>query len=1077
MMSFVAVFGLVGVGVGAKGNGVLMAVSSWFDPGSAVVKTVQALGAVALVLSLVAGLGLLLLGAVRCWEVWKRRTVNRRAVISLVVVLTSWLLVYVSGALAFTVYRTTSWVLAGLAMAMFCAGIGLAVSGLGQMRRHPRWFNYGGGHAVAAIWAGAFPLALALLAAGGLAWVYRGDFGMLRLLAKGYYDSEAYGYRVKLSGGLWKRWPEEAGRIGGSEFAVLGMMEDQGLFVLPVWLGGQAKVDTGAVAEAVLAEVGRKPGEPRMRTVAAPGGGVPDERHFVIFIPREKSGISYRYRVAAHRGVGYLIGAWMDQRQGVSEELLDEQVMRVSLAGGEGLKIAEGSMKGGVADLHARLYRRMAAYLTRHGASTDAAKWASEAQKLDGGVAAPAEEVPGTGEALGRAIFALDAGEGRRALDVTGGILWAEPTNRVALAVKALALGETGQLSEGLRVIEAGIKAYGQDPALAAAADFLRARKAEDVGAVLDVAVDAVEVPRALFQVDEVPAGAEAVGAGYDWAVTGLRFRRGEPLVTTRYGRVRVLSEPGLSAFPAIVEAFDPRVELPHVNRAVVLDEKGGELRKIEPGKWRVEGKAGEGVARLMVDLGGLRVGNAVEWAVTFRRAAPALKVPFMSHCFSRSLPVRRSVLWVEGDFKSVAATSSSGVPKPVGQPRPHWIVENPPAEPAGEPLLPPGEVYLPHVWFGETSGGWPRLASEYLDLVGERVAPTEAVRGAARAATAGVDGTEAKVGVLARYVQGELEAVREGYGAGARLPGRAADALSAKRADSRGHAAALHALLAAEGIESSLALVCAGGLFHEGIPALEHFNRMLVFVPGLAQQFVDCYQKEGDPMGTLPAEVAARRALVLDPKQPRLIDVPASPAVAAIGLIRRARLAEKGEIVIDEEAEIRGAMPAILGERVGWRGGSEAFCRAFLAEAKGVDVRALEVSGGGKQGPIRIKIAAVLRPRGEGDARVPALLETLILDPGPVGARKGPAWIGSAVAIRARLEVSDEKGAVAIPVPDVRLVGRRLVGCAFADKSAFNYLVERVPGLLTAENMRRLAGESGEVIGAIEPRVVRAAP
>ena len=79
---------------------------------------------------------------------------------------------------------------------------------------------------------------------------------------------------------------------------------------------------------------------------------------------------------------------------------------------------------------------------------------------------------------------------------------------------------------------------------------------------------------------------------------------------------------------------------------------------------------------------------------------------------------------------------------------------------------------------------------------------------------------------------------------------------------------------------------------------------------------------------------------------------------------------------------------------------------------------------------------------------------------------------MGSAVAIRATLEVAGDAGPVAIPAPDVQLVGRRLVGCAFSGKEGFAYAVERIPGLLTGENLQRMASEVREGMEAIEPRI-----
>ncbi|HPA21068.1 MAG TPA: hypothetical protein PLU30_25195 [Verrucomicrobiae bacterium] len=1045
--------------------------SSWFDPGSATVKTVEALGLVALICTVVIGLSLLVLGGIRCWEASRRRTANRRAVLGLVVVLVGWLLVYVGSGLALTVYRVMFWPLVGVAVVLFCVGSGLGLSGMGQIRRHPKWFNYGHGHAVAAVWGGAAPIAAILVLLGAMVWVYRADWGMMRLVARGYYESEQFGYRVNLSGDLWKRWPEGAGRVGGAEFGVVGLMGDRGLFVLPVWLAGHRDVDMGAFAEALLAEVGHKPGEQRMETVLPPSDAVPDERQFSVFVQQDKGGIAYRYRVAVQGGVGYLIGAWIDQRQGASKERLDEEVMRVSLEGGDTGKASLAVDRAEVVTLHARLFRRMAGYLSRHNMAAEAKIWAGEAQKIDG-AAGDAIDIPSSGETLAKAIFALDVGSGSGALELAGAVLRDDPTNHVAMAVRALALGGIGKVGDGLREAAAGLKAAPADPTLAAAADFLRSLKSGDAGAVLGVAVDPVAVPVGLFKVEDPSEGGKAVGVGYDWSVSAIRFRRGEPLVVSRYGRVRMLSQAGAKSFPQIVEEFDSGAELPHLNKAVVLDEKGGEVAKIAVNSWHVEGDGRGGHARLVAGVPDLKPGQSVEWVVTFRGGAPSIRVPFWAHCFSRSLPVRRSVLWVDGDFRSVTASSSTGVPRPIGEPRPHWIVENPPARPASEPYLPPDEVYLPHVWFGEVGKDWRRLTTDYVSLLGQGRSHGDDLRGVAEKVASGSTAIEARVGALARFVQRELKPSREEYGTGKRVPGRPSSILAAHEGDSMGHAAVLHGLLGAAGIDSSLALVSEGGLFHEGIPSLDQFSRMLVFVPGIQQRFVDCCHREGDPMAGFPSRVAARRALVLDPKEPQLVDVPPSPIVATVTVVRRARVGDSGEVDVEEEAQFLGAVPTILAERIGWGAGSTALGKAYLAGAKGVDVKAIGVDGGDGQAPIRVRVSAVCRSRGDGGVRIPALVETLMLDPGSAADRRGPAWIGSPLIVEGRLDVTDRTGQVAVPAPGVRLAGRRLVGCAFSEKGGFAYSIERVPGLMSSENFQRMALEAREVIDAVEPRI-----
>lgn len=1053
------------LGCPAKRSGVFAASPGWFDPGSATVKTVQALGIVALICAVAIGLILMVLGGIRSWQAWVRRTVNRRGVLGLILVLAGWLLIYVAMALSLTLYRYLSLPFVGLALILFCAGIVMAVLGLGQIRRHPKWFNYGRGHAVAAIWGGTAPLIMTAVIAAAAVWTYRADLGMMRLMARGYHDSGSFGYRVNLSGSLWRTWREADGRLTGADFGVVGLMGNRGLFVLPVPLPERKGFDMDAVVEAMLGEVERKPGEPKLESVPAPAGAVADERQYEIFLQREKLGVAHRYRVAVDGGVAYLVGAWMDQRLGASRERLDDEVMRVFLGGGPRPR----SENSGGADgaLSARVFRRVAANLSRRGMSAEAAAWNAEAQRLDG-LAGTAVEAKGGADALPKAIFALDVGDGEKALELAGSAGAANSTNHAAVAVKALALAAVGKLSEGLRLAESSAAGAPDAIALGAAVDYLRSLKTKDVGSALNVPIEAVPVPNDLLKAEKQKGDGEAEGASYDWAITAMRFRRAEPLVTTRYGRVTILSEKGKKAFPAVIEDFDPNLELPHFHRAAVLDAGGREIAKIGPAALRVQAIENRR-ARFHATLPELQPGQAVEWAVTFRRNAPSMLVPFVSHCFSRNLPVRKSVLWVDGDFRSVTASSSTGVPRPMSQPRPHWVVPDPPARPASEPYLPPDEVYLPHVWFSEVRGDWQRVAIDYMALARERQRPDSNLAAIAEKIAAGADATEGKVAALSRLVQVQLRATPSRYGIGRRLPDRASEILAAREGDSVAHAALLNALLDAAGVNSSLALVCAGGLFHEGIPSLDQFNQMLVFVPGIPQQFVDCYQKERDPIGALPARLAARRALVLDAKEPKVLDVPSMPAVASIELKRRAHLGAE-DITIEEEARVSGAMPTILAERIGWADGSIASAKTFIGAAKGVEVKSLDVTPDTAKGITRIKISA--RARKQGLARIPALFETLMLELGPAADRRGPAWMGSPVVLNGSLEVSDDTGSITVVSSGAQLVGRRLAGCAFKEKQGYSYTLERVPGLMSGENFQRLAAEAREIIAAIEPQI-----
>jgi hypothetical protein len=103
-------------------------------------------------------------------------------------------------------------------------------------------------------------------------------------------------------------------------------------------------------------------------------------------------------------------------------------------------------------------------------------------------------------------------------------------------------------------------------------------------------------------------------------------------------------------------------------------------------------------------------------------------------------------------------------------------------------------------------------------------------------------------------------------------MPNSAAQTLRNKYGDCKDHALLLTQLLEAAGIEARLALVNTGSALRPGLPSLDQFNHMIVFVPSSKGGiFVDCTSKSADLTGGPPQGLATLQTLVLDPEKPRL--------------------------------------------------------------------------------------------------------------------------------------------------------------------------------------------------------------
>jgi hypothetical protein len=203
-------------------------------------------------------------------------------------------------------------------------------------------------------------------------------------------------------------------------------------------------------------------------------------------------------------------------------------------------------------------------------------------------------------------------------------------------------------------------------------------------------------------------------------------------------------------------------------------------------------------------------------------------------------------------------------------------------------------------VWLGNSSSSWEAVGRDYLQAVDKLLVPDKAAREAARK-------LERAPSALARFVQQEVTYKAIEFGRGARIPRAPNEVLRHRYGDCKDHALLLYHLLRNAGTEARLALVRTGSPVRRELPSLDQFDHMVVYLPATAS-FVDATNKSADLSRGVTSGIAGKDALILDPKQPRLVRIPDQGDEAGdMTLVRDARVVGGADLEINETATFRG--------------------------------------------------------------------------------------------------------------------------------------------------------------------------
>lgn len=198
-------------------------------------------------------------------------------------------------------------------------------------------------------------------------------------------------------------------------------------------------------------------------------------------------------------------------------------------------------------------------------------------------------------------------------------------------------------------------------------------------------------------------------------------------------------------------------------------------------------------------------------------------------------------------------------------------------------------------------------LAASYENGARGKARVTRDIQSLADSLTHGVSDNREKARLLYEWTAANIKYVAIVLGNGGLVPHAAEDVLASRYGDCKDHVTLLEALLAAEGIESSPALINLDPTFRQpAVASPESFNHLITYIPAL-DLFVDS-TATNVAFGTLPSRDSDKPVLITRPA--KLARTPV-PELASLHTVARVTIHGDGSADAESRFTASGAMAA----------------------------------------------------------------------------------------------------------------------------------------------------------------------
>ena len=396
--------------------------------------------------------------------------------------------------------------------------------------------------------------------------------------------------------------------------------------------------------------------------------------------------------------------------------------------------------------------------------------------------------------------------------------------------------------------------------------------------------IEAVSKPTAFINaVSQLKYGHPDSDAEYLYYAVGYDFNPGKPLSTSHYRKLRINNSTGVERFKTLTFEFDQSHEDVYLNELKVFAEDGQLLQEIDRKTIYLtnnpDGITADDDMVINIPVPQIRPGVELEFVITTQSKGNKTEIPYSKHFFAASNPIAFETVFIAGDITGIDSVSRDPMTEHHTDQLLMWSTTAT-REMVFHSMMPQLEDISNWLIIGPAGQTWESIGQEYLTMIADKV-NTDISRARKLAIFGDARSDEDKILKAAQYIQQKINYQALEFGTRALIPNTAQQTLENGYGDCKDHAVLLTDLLNAAGIRAQLALVQTRRAVHEGIPALDQFNHAVVYLPDHhGGMFIDTTDKELSIGAAFPPEnLQGSKALILDPEQPRLSEVPRGQA------------------------------------------------------------------------------------------------------------------------------------------------------------------------------------------------------
>lgn len=350
--------------------------------------------------------------------------------------------------------------------------------------------------------------------------------------------------------------------------------------------------------------------------------------------------------------------------------------------------------------------------------------------------------------------------------------------------------------------------------------------------------------------------------------------------VNTEQQLIEVKDRRGISLFQEFTYSYLPNFDRIYVNTLEIYDSNMKLKTKAKSNQWYItslkqDGSSGDAqLAHITVPA--VEPGDFIYIQVSRTPIEKSGTVPFTHHICSKTIPVAKDVFKLKGKIQKIIYEDYGDIDPVKKENEITWTITDPVVI-RNEKYKPTYKDYGSGILVAE-SQDWDVVGKNYLDLISHKIKHSLGVFEKARELQGTKRIDEELVFKFVDWVRKYIEYRDIAFGGHSLIPEESINTIHNRYGDCKDQSLLLKELLNAIGIEANLALVSIEDPVFIGLPSIQQFNHMIVYIPAKDSLWGDLYVDPSDESGThrpVPLPFEDKTILVIDSTKSYTVALP----------------------------------------------------------------------------------------------------------------------------------------------------------------------------------------------------------